>query len=200
LYYHSTELKYVEYGKILPSPCPNSDWFPAYKWLGHYCGYCPQIWLSQCDVGMTGFRNEYARRNDGILFGFDVVKGFGVDYELWHFFLNYALGSRNDTRHKTAPEVSEHVFQEICSLERECITDAVREGYEYTPLFSPDTETVDGFLKRVFAGRDQYVVPSLNLKAAKKIICRNEKQKKILRRMGFIEDRIKIMNVSTWKF
>jgi hypothetical protein len=30
----------------------------------------------------------------------------------------------------------------------------------------------------VFIEKDQVVVPSLNLKAAKKIICRDEKQKK----------------------
>jgi hypothetical protein len=49
------------------------------------------------------------------------------------------------------------------------------------------------FLRRhVFVERDQVVVPSLNLKTAKRILCRNERQKKQLRRMGFIEDRMEI--------
>jgi len=38
-------------------------------------------------------------------------------------------------------------------------------------------------------------VPSLNLKTAKRIICRNERQKKALRKKGFIEDRIEIRNM-----
>jgi hypothetical protein len=55
---------------------------------------------------------------------------------------------------------------------------------------------LDVFLKKyVFIEKDQVVVPSLNLKCAKTIICRNEKQKKALRRMGFIEDRIQIKNI-----
>ena len=53
----------------------------------------------------------------------------------------------------------------------------------------------DAFLKDyVFVDRDQVVVPSLNLKPAKVVICRDERQKKALRRMGFIEDRITIRN------
>ena len=52
------------------------------------------------------------------------------------------------------------------------------------------------FLKKhLFVENDQVVVPSLNLKSAKEIFCKNEKQKKALRKMGFIEDRIKIKNI-----
>jgi hypothetical protein len=58
---------------------------------------------------------------------------------------------------------------------------------------------VDTVLRRhLFVERDQVVVPSLNLKAAKHIICRTEKQRKALRKMGFIEDRIEIKNLKTW--
>jgi len=53
--------------------------------------------------------------------------------------------------------------------------------------------------KYLFAEVDQVVLPSLNLKAAKKIICRNEKQKKKLLKMGFIEDRVQIKNIKNWK-
>jgi hypothetical protein len=50
----------------------------------------------------------------------------------------------------------------------------------------------------VFVERDQFVVPSLNLKTARRILCRNERQKKALRRMGFIEDRIEVRNMPRW--
>jgi hypothetical protein len=35
---------------------------------------------------------------------------------------------------------------------------------------------------------------------AKKILCRNEKQKKALRKMGFIEDRIIIKNITRRRY
>ena len=38
----------------------------------------------------------------------------------------------------------------------------------------------------LFAETNQIVVPILNLKAAKKIICRNEMQKKELKKIGFL--------------
>jgi len=38
-------------------------------------------------------------------------------------------------------------------------------------------------------------VPSTNLKTAKRIICRNERQKKALRKKGFSEDRIEVRNM-----
>ena len=47
----------------------------------------------------------------------------------------------------------------------------------------------------LFVENDQVVISKLNLKIAKEIICRDELQKKKLRKMGFIEDRIKIMNI-----
>jgi hypothetical protein len=51
--------------------------------------------------------------------------------------------------------------------------------------------------KHLFVKYDQVVVPNLNLKAAKLVICRNEYQKKALRRMGFIEDRLVIRGLKT---
>ena len=60
---------------------------------------------------------------------------------------------------------------------------------------------LDLFLKKyAFIEKDQVVVPSLNLKSAKQIICRDEKQKKKLRKMGFIEDRIVIKNIKQQKW
>ena len=59
----------------------------------------------------------------------------------------------------------------------------------------PYMENVTVFKESLFKDIDQVVVHSLNLKSAKQIIWRNEKQKKTLRKMGFIEDRIKIKNI-----
>jgi len=61
-------------------------------------------------------------------------------------------------------------------------------------------QDLEKFLKKsLFVEVDQVIVPSLNLKAAKKIICRNEKQKKKLLKMGFVEDRVRIKNIKDWK-
>jgi len=87
------------------------------------------------------------------------------------------------------------------------MTDLIRECREQDGLkdedFDPEMRAwnscngdFDLFLKKyVFVESDQIVVPSLNLKCAKQIICKDEKQKKALRRMGFIEDRIRIKNI-----
>ena len=61
------------------------------------------------------------------------------------------------------------------------------------------SSSYEDFLNRyLFVENDQVVVPSLNLKAAKQVFCRNEKQVKVLRHMGFINDRIKILNSKQW--
>jgi len=194
LYYHHRELKYVEYDKIFPPPekvC-DKDFIHAYRWLGHYCGYCPQVWLSQCDICMTGFGGEYVLRNDSVLFGFDWIKGFPIDYDLWHFVLSLAP-MRPDL---PAPELSKLIFKNVVSIDKEY----EQEGWGDHEPYAGRTTTVEEFLeKRMFVSDDHFVLPNLNLKSAKKIVCRNEKQKKKLRRKGFIEDRIKIMNVSHYK-
>ena len=75
---------------------------------------------------------------------------------------------------------------EWCSAEPEFCEDLVSLTWRRTH----DVQEV--LSKHLFVKHDQVVVPSLNLKAAKLIICRNERQKKTLRRMGFIEDRLVI--------
>jgi len=53
---------------------------------------------------------------------------------------------------------------------------------------APDLESAN----RAVVEHDRVVVPGLDLKAAKTVVCRSERQKKALRRMGFLEDRIEI--------
>lgn len=208
MYYHCRPLKYVEYGKVLPSPDPDPDLLPAYRWLGHYCGYCPQIWLSRGDINMTGARcviipkqmkgHAEARRAmrvnmDSVLFRFDLIRGFPVDYDVWwvivaNTFLNMpkaGMDAVNGQIRRRMDEWAEAVLQEH-PQELEC-------GRCPAVAAWLKCRDVGMFLKEhVFVERDQVVVPSLNLKSAKEVICRDERQKKTLRRMGFIEDRITI--------
>ena len=60
MYYHCHPIKYVEYGKVKP---PLEDTYEdyelrMYEWLGKYCGYSPQIWLSRSRSNITGYRRN----------------------------------------------------------------------------------------------------------------------------------------------
>lgn len=208
MYYHCRPLKYVEYGKVFPHEDDENGHFPAYKWLGHYCGYCPQVWLSRGDIGMTGYRGSRRAKpiktrwtrvqKDDILFGFDIIQGFAVDYEFWcgHFLndvINKPKASVEEINRVVAAWLNKYV-PELREEDDEGFA-AGRHPLEVAwERFRPD---FDAFLKGyVFVERDQVVVPSLNLKVAKKVLCRDERQKKALRRLGFIEDRIVIRNTA----
>jgi len=199
MYYHCRELKYVEYGKIFPPPPEiiGKEMMQCYSWLGHYCGFCPQVWLSRSRSSITGFRNRgwgNQPKRDVILFGFDVIKGFNVDFNHWEFIMGSLLNN----------EKFEDQNSDIIKENNEIVDELRREK---EPLDGELKEWVDCgmnldiFLKKyLFVENDQVVVPSLNLKIAKKIICENEKQKKALRKMGFIEDRIIIKNTKGRKW
>ena len=49
MFYHARELKYVTYDKVGPPPIETLDasFAMTYEWLGQYCGYWPQVWLSR---------------------------------------------------------------------------------------------------------------------------------------------------------
>jgi hypothetical protein len=190
MYYHCLSLRYVEYGTILPHDDETGWNRPAYRWLGTYCGYFPQIWLSRADIGMTGYRSALRPRSnrgrqrrvlkDQVLFGFDQVHGFPVESEFWGSFalnagLNHQVGNPADVE--------------------ESLVLRLNWAVEFA---DEDEETASFLRKYAFVERNQFVVPSLNLKTAKRILCRNEKQKKALRQLGFIEDRIEIRNMLRW--
>jgi len=217
MYYHSEPLKYVKYGKIFPYESEDSWMLPAYKWLGFYCNYYPQVWLSRSHSCITGFRsfnimkkqkNVIGNRkntkisNDSILFGFDIIKGFDIDMELWCFLLNGLIGmdlssSLSEFNEKLTKYFNEHLvwlLKEGYCNDEEMEKDIHMKGWDRL-------RDIDAFIKEyLFVENDQVVVPNLNLKSAKKIICRNEKQKKKLRKMGFIEDRIQIKNIKNFSF
>jgi hypothetical protein len=207
MYYHCRPLKYVEYSKV--EPYKNEDnWLnPCYDWLGHHCGYSPQIWLSRSSSFITGYRSSSVmkkRKNviskrkqskinkDSVLFGFEDIKGFPVSYEHWCLFINDIMNhesfqEQNESIKQTLDEIVGYYDGEIID-----IRDMEQEISDWLDA----NRDLDVYLKKyVFVEKDQVVVPSLNLKSAKKILCRNEKQKKKLRKMGFIEDRIYIKNL-----
>jgi len=210
MYYHCRSLKYVTYGKVYPPPEDTLEWMsPAYKWLGNYCGYFPQVWLSRSHSTITGIRTRvYSKkqkfvirkkkydkeRRDFVLFGFDVIRGFPLSYEHWCFIMgdlmaNNDLKKQNGAIVKSLNEILFDSKDDDYPLEEE-LADWVKSGCN-----------LDVYLRDyVFKEKDQVVVPNLNLKSAKKIICRNEKQKKTLRKMGFIEDRIQIKNIERYTF
>jgi hypothetical protein len=134
---------------------------------------------------ITGIRSGNRASRRRILFGFEGIRGFPVDYSFWCRLLNPLMTSVDvDDANRSLPKYF-----------RECLDDP-----DWLP--GPEDETwratedVDAVLKRhLFVEHDQVVVPSLNLKAAKEVICHDERQKRVLRRMGFIEDRIKTRRI-----
>ena len=221
MYYNCRPLKYVTYGKVTPPPIEEVGFEYAYNWLGHYCGgYCPQIWLSRSTSHITGYktittlkRSKYDRTKrsklkeikDSVLFGFEDVQGFPVDYEIWCFIMGAIESGYVNEMKKLKNNINlcnKKIIQSFIDFiryedewEEECKRENTMDQFEKDPILIKwkNSKDLDDFLKRyLFVKNDQVVVPSLNLKSAKKIICFNEKQKKKLRHMGFIEDRIRI--------
>jgi hypothetical protein len=180
MYYHHRELAYVRYGKVGPPPVDTLDpeFARAYKWLGQYCGFFPQVWLSRSKSWITG----RGSRADGLLFGFESIQGFPVAFDFWCKLLPHLMNSDSVDLANTAFQKS---LEWQASDPRYCM--------EPVSVTWRETRNIrDVLSKHLFVKHDQVVVPNLNLKAAKVIICRNENQKRALRRMGFIEDRVVI--------
>lgn len=202
MYYHCRPLKYVEYGKVFPPPAEKVEdyMFTCYKWLSFYCGYFPQVWLSRSNQSITGFKRKYTKENDGILFGFDILPGaFPLSYNEWEYLMNSLMNAKNGNT-LTLKEMNQEIQNNFKDMEKDCIEEKWELDGELKNWVDCGRD-LDVYLKKhVFVEKDQVVVPSLNLKAAKKIICRDERQKKALRKMGFIEDRIEIKNIKLRKY
>jgi hypothetical protein len=223
MYQHCIPLKYVNYGKIEPYKDKSNWMLPAYTWLGFHCGYCPQVWLARGNSAITGFRSKsYLKKRkmvirnrreakatvDSVLFEFDILPQkmvFPVDYDVWCWILGSLLNLDSDSSKK---DFDDQIRKGMDSYLKTEIDYKKEKGDEYVsddPDYILEWEKFDGDVdayvqKYLFVEKDQVVVPALNLKTAKRIICRNEKQKKKLRKLGFIEDRIKIKNVTRWSF
>ena len=207
MYYHCRPLKYVEYGKVLPPLVSEYDTWDAnmYGWLGHHCGFYPQVWLSRSHSMITGYRNENIMKKrkccsgkrsivrehrDSVLFGFEIIQGFSISYMHWELLMNSLLNESNFEKQnksiiKTMESIVSMYEEEIDEKPEGEVLDWLNSGCDLNRYLTD----------YVFKEKDQIVVPSLNLKSAKKIICKNEAQKKKLRKMGFIEDRILIKNL-----
>ena len=137
-------------------------------------------------------RSEVKDSNDQVLFGFENIKGFPVNMCEWSSLINILI---NIPEGSSKQEFDKAIVSSL-NYYSQC---AKNEGYydEDESCANWDScKDLEKYLAQyLFVEVDQVVVPSLNLKAAKKVICRNEKQKKKLRKMGFIEDRIIIKNV-----
>jgi len=214
-------MKYVKYGKVFPPPTEELDGYftKPYTWLSKYCGYCPQIWLGRGSSSITGYKNKVkekkrtytsrnvsSRKNDSpdVMFAFDVVKGFPLDYEIWCFCLSPLADCKNPVK-----DGDDAIKREFAAVLKDFENDPAWGGEwdcDVSKLPHHDiiwkwanSKNYEDFLsKYFFIKNDQVVVPSLNLKVAKRIFCRNEKQVKALRKMGFIKDRIKILNSKQW--
>ena len=124
---------------------------------------------------------------DGVLFGFENIQGFPLEYNTWEFIL---MAIQNANNFETQNQKIIEFMNDMAKDYKESDEEPDEEMQAWL-----DASDLDSYLKkRLFIEKNQVVVPSLNLKAAKKIICRNERDKKALRKMGFIEDRIQIKN------
>lgn len=137
------------------------------------------MWLSSPDLALPKSKPDH---------GFEGIKGFPVAYDFWCELLNPLL---NASDLDSANAAVKGYLEWTASL----------DGWESDPVAvawreSRDVGTV--LDRHLFVELDQVVLPAVNLKAAKAIVCRDERQKKKLRRMGFIEDRIWIRNVPPW--
>lgn len=206
MFYHARPIKYVVYDKVYPAPLDkvDEDLLKAYQWLSKYCGgFCPQIWLSRSKSSLTGYKSKYKQKareyqkrfneEPKVMFGFDIIKGFPVSFDIWEMLLNPLMNCKDPLKNGDA---------EIIKNFNKWSEEAKKEGCEdeFTKVWDKYGNFSDFLNKELFVEKDQVVVPSLNLKVAKAIYCRNEKQVKQLRRMGFIEDRIKILNNSLWRW
>lgn len=193
MFWHCRKIQHVIYDKVYPCPVEkvDSDFIKCYKFVSKYCGFYPQIWLSQCNITMTGYHREFDRgliqqkrlkdNHKDVLFGFDIIKGFPIEYDMWCQLLSSLMNGES-------VETFLNDMYKICIME----TDDPEPVPEYL-LEWKRTNDVELILRKyLFTGNNQFVVPSLNLKTARRIVCRNDKVRKTLRKMGFIEDRIEV--------
>src|SRR3989338_2247852 len=95
MYQHNRELKYVAYGKVKGNIEGGDLGFQgAYRWLGHYCGFYPQVWLARGQSSITGYKEKSGI--DVVLFEFDYIKGFDVDYNEWHNVMDALIDKKEN--------------------------------------------------------------------------------------------------------
>ncbi|MFV1987339.1 MAG: hypothetical protein ACC682_08650 [Gemmatimonadota bacterium] len=191
MYYHTRPLRYVRYGRVEPPPggVIDPDFAVAYDWLGEFCGFSPQVWLSRSRSAITGFRYLVTAHSGRarllerhVLFGFEGIRGYPVHYDFWCELLTPLTSA------STVAGAGRAVRAHLDWL----VSDEDLRDDPAARIWS-ETRSLTQVLDRcLFVEHDQVVVPALNLKAAKTIVCGSEREKKALRKLGFIEDRVEI--------
>jgi hypothetical protein len=156
--------------------------------LGQHTGYAPQVWFARGSRTITDYRSEV----DSALFGFDILPGaVALAYDPWCEVISALSDPSGEASLAELDQQLVHSLDGVLRFIRE-------QEYEMNAEYRDweNHRDLPRWLERVlFVADDQYVLPQVNLKAAKEIWVRNERQKKRLRRLGFIEDRIKIRRV-----
>jgi hypothetical protein len=192
-YHHIVPFHRVKYDVIVPVREYSDDqWFiPAYEWLHDRLGFWPLFVAVgiPSDVSMTGYQSNWRRFLGGtfqgkrynkiyvkkgeapnyVLFSFRHVEGVFTDYMSWHFVLG-ARGNRP----------------------QEDVTDN-----ECRQLFKKSWPRSRWLHKaRKERSEVQLIAPSLDLRTACRIWCRNKATKKALEKMGFRNVRVKRIPVN----
>jgi hypothetical protein len=95
-------------------------------------------------------------------------------------------------------KINKKINEDFMQMEKWCIEDGEKIYGELKGWVKSD-KNIDLFLRDyVFVEKDQVVVPSLDLRLADKIICRDIEQKRALRKMGF--KNIECKKVRTTKY
>ena len=173
----------------------------AYEWLGREVGFAPMIWLSRSQRCLSAFRE----RKSDVCFGFDIMPGaVPLDYGVWsdilHTFMrahSSQVGSPpSSDKSRDDDGMLERSFSDFVSyLKTEDSFPIAREPHwAHWDAHHNLRDLLDRYL---FVLNDQVILPRLNLKSAKEIWVRNDRQKKKLRGMGFIEDRIKVRRIQS---
>jgi len=213
MYFYKRSIKYVVYDEVYPLE-GDKILFPAYKWLGNYCGYCPQIWLMKGDIisksnivfnikdskilnkykNLMQKRSEIKEDNDNIVFEFNSIKGFCVSFQYWEFLLMFLLDNQCPIN-ESLIDINKFIKKQINEIIRNCFMNniAIQRFCSGLQAWHSCLGKIDLFLERyLFAEADQIVVPSLDLRIANRIICKDKEQKEKLCQMGFLENRITI--------
>lgn len=197
MFWHVRELRFVRYGRVEPpsESAVDAGLREAYRWLGSRCGYAPQLWLTRARRRLTTSRTSSPRRRQRLVaFGFEGIQGFPVAFEPWCLAIE-ALA--DPTCRDLAHEERLRIYLDEAAAEAAAQAEEDYEEHEdeWRALLAawraqPDLEA--WLAGHLFREHDQVVLPALNLKAAKEIVVRSERDKSELRRLGFYEDRIEV--------
>lgn len=149
MYQHARKLRHIHYGKVYGF-IDSTDYFnSAYRWPGHYCGFYPQVWFARGRSQITGFRDQ----KGDVLFEFDYIKGFGINYNEWFWVLNAIYGHEGN-------------FDLLEGKVKKYIEDLIQEEIKEGILGEDRAIRAFNFEewkeKYLFYEYDQVVVPSLN--------------------------------------